>query len=173
MAVARGDEYLWGRDILVAPVTEKGATSRRLYLPHGLWYDFWTEEQVEGGREVSRPVDLATMPLYVRAGAVLPLGPVKQYTGEKLEAPLAPSVYPGANGAFTLFEDDGFTFNYRKGEWMGIQMVWNDQRRLLTLRLAEESRMLPPLRRDIEARVVPSKATRSVAFEGHPVEVHL
>ncbi|HEX5439134.1 MAG TPA: TIM-barrel domain-containing protein, partial [Gemmatimonadaceae bacterium] len=98
-AVARGDEYLWGRDILVAPVTEAGAASRRLYLPRGAWYDFWTEQKADGGREVARPVDLATMPLYVRAGAIIPLGPVKQYTAERVDGPLSLVVYPGADGA--------------------------------------------------------------------------
>ena len=77
---ARGDEFLWGPNILVAPVTEKGATSRRLYLPRGRWYDFWTGESFEGGREISRAVDLATIPLYVRAGTILPMGPVRQST---------------------------------------------------------------------------------------------
>lgn len=170
-AVARGDEYLWGRDILVAPVTEKGATSRRLYLPRGIWYDFWTEEKIVGGREIDRPVDLATMPLYVRAGAILPLGPVRQYTTEKVDAPLTLLIYPSANGDFTLYEDDGITFNYRKGEWMGIQMAWNDRRRRLTLRLAEGSRMLPPLRRNIEVRMAGETVTRKVVFEGRTVEV--
>jgi alpha-glucosidase (family GH31 glycosyl hydrolase) len=73
-AVARGDQYLWGRDILVAPVVEKGATSRKLYLPRGVWFDFWTDEKTTGGREIDRAVDLATMPLYVRAGAIIPMG---------------------------------------------------------------------------------------------------
>src|SRR5437899_12364231 len=86
--VDRGDEYLLCRDILVAPVTEKGATSRKLYLPRGVWYDFWTEQRIEGSREIERPVDLATTPLYVRAGAIVPLGPIKQYTSESVEAPL-------------------------------------------------------------------------------------
>ena len=170
-AVARGDEFLWGRDMLVAPVTEKGATSRKLYLPRGGWYDFWTDEKVEGGREVSKPVDLATTPLYVRAGAIIPMGPVKQYTAEKVDGPLTLQIYPGANAAFTLYEDDGHTFNFRKGEWMGIEMAWNDSRRRLTLRLAQGSRMLAPARRNIEVRIVPDKATKAVVFEGRPVEV--
>src|SRR5262249_53301269 len=87
-SVERGDEYLWGRDILVAPVTEKGAKSRRLYLPPGRWYDLWTEEVLQGGRETTRAVDLATMPLYVQAGSIIPFGPVKQYTSEKVSGPL-------------------------------------------------------------------------------------
>jgi alpha-glucosidase (family GH31 glycosyl hydrolase) len=171
MAAARGDQYLWGRDLLVAPVTEKGAGSRRLYLPRGLWYDFWTEEKVEGGREIERPVDLATMPLYARAGSIIPFGPLKEYTSQKVDGPLVLNIYPGADAAFTLYEDDGATFDYRRGEWMKLQMAWNESRRLLTLRLARGSRMLPPSKREIEVRIVPEKTTRKIAFEGRPVEL--
>ena len=171
VAVSRGDEYLWGRDMLVAPVTEKGATSRKLYLPRGVWYDFWTEEKIEGGREIARAVDLTTMPLYARAGAIIPLGPVKQYTSEKVDGPLTLQIYPGANGNFFLYEDDGSTFNYHRGEWMGIQMAWNDHSRQLTLRLAEGSRMLPQLRRKIEVRIVTEKTMRAIVFEGRPVQL--
>jgi alpha-glucosidase (family GH31 glycosyl hydrolase) len=80
-------QYLWGRDLLVAPVVEKGARNRRVYLPRGVWFDFWTEERVEGGREIERRVDLQTMPLYVRAGAVIPLDPIRQYSSEPVDAP--------------------------------------------------------------------------------------
>jgi alpha-glucosidase len=170
-AVARGDQYLWGRDILVAPVVEKGAAERRLYLPRAHWYDFWTEEKIEGGREVSKAVDLSTMPLYVRAGSIIPMGPVKQYAAEKIDGPLTLLIYPGANAASTLYEDDGATFNYRRGEFMRIEMIWNDSRRSLTLRLAKGSRTLPPIKRNIEVRVVGEKAVRAIAFEGRPVEV--
>jgi alpha-glucosidase/alpha-D-xyloside xylohydrolase len=172
-AVARGDEYLWGRDMLVAPVTEKGASSRRLYLPRGVWYDFWTEEKLEGGREIVRPVDLSTMPLYVRAGAILPMGPVKQYVEEKVAGPLALSVYPGASGEFTVYEDDGKSFAYRNGEWMGLRASWDDQRRSLTVRLAEGSRMLAPERREIELRLAPGAAAKTVVFEGRPLVAEL
>jgi alpha-glucosidase (family GH31 glycosyl hydrolase) len=105
---------MWGRDMLVAPVVEKGATSRKLYLPKGKWIDFWTEEIVEGGREITRAVDLATTPLYVRAGAVIPMGPVKQYTGQPSNEPLTLVAYAGANGGGSLYEDDGATLNYRR-----------------------------------------------------------
>ncbi|HEV2222765.1 MAG TPA: TIM-barrel domain-containing protein [Candidatus Acidoferrales bacterium] len=169
VAVARDDEYLWGRDVLVAPVFEKGATSRRVYLPRGSWYDFWTGERTEGGREIARDVDLETMPLYVRAGAILPLGPVKQYTDEKVDGPLSVTIYPGADGSFSLYEDDGKSFNYRKGDWMGMKMVWNDSRRILSLHLAEGSRILPPARRQIEVKL--EQATRHIVFEGRPIQV--
>jgi alpha-glucosidase/alpha-D-xyloside xylohydrolase len=171
-AVARGDEYLWGRDVLVAPVVEQGATSRTMYLPKGDWYDFWTGERMDGGREVTRKVDLETMPLYVRAGAILPMGPVKQYTGEHIDAPMELTVHRGADGTFLLYEDDGGSFDYRKGEWTGIQMAWNDARRTLSLRLAAGSRMIgPPLR--ISAGVVGSTTRREVTFTGRPLEVML
>lgn len=166
-AVARGDQYLWGRDILVAPVVEQGAASRALYLPHGNWYDFWTGERVEGGHEIRRPVDLETTPLYVRAGAILPLGPVKQYTEEPVDQPTELRIHPGADGSFLLYDDDGRTFDYRKGAWMGIRMAWSDQRRTLDLRLEPGSRLLG--RRDFTVRL--EEQTRPVKFEGQPVQV--
>jgi len=170
-AVARQDEYLWGRDVLVAPVVEQGATSRKIYLPHGAWFDFWTGERVQGGAEISREVDLETTPLYVRAGAILPLGPAKQYVEHKVDEPLSISIYPGADASFLLYEDDGSSFDYRKGKWMGVHMVWHDTRRVLKLSLASGSRILPPLRRNIEVKL--GQSTRAAVFDGHPVEVSL
>ena len=172
-ATARGDQYLWGRDLLVSPVVEKGATSRRLYLPRGEWFDFWTEERIGGGREIDRPVDLATMPLHVRAGALLPFGPVKQYADQVIDRPLSLVVYPGANGEFTLYEDDGRTFNYRRGEWMGLEMRWRDAEKRLTLQLAPGARMMPPLRREIDVRIAGDKSSRQMVFTGRPVTANL
>ncbi len=168
-AVACGDQYMWGTNMLVAPIVEKDAVSRRVYLPAGGWYDFWTQERLEGAREISRNVDLETIPLYIRAGSILPLGPVKQFTGEKVEQPLSLSIYPGADASFLLYEDDGSSFNYRKGEWMGIQMDWHESDRTLTLRLAAGSRMMPPLRRDLKVTV--GQEARAVVFDGRPLKV--
>jgi alpha-glucosidase (family GH31 glycosyl hydrolase) len=168
-AVECGDEYLWGRSVLVAPIVEKGATTRKVYLPRGGWYDFWTGERIEGGREISRAIDLETMPLYVRAGSILPLGPVKQFTAEKIDEPLSISIFPGADASFLLYEDDGASFNYRKGEWTGIQMTWDDARRTLGLQLAPGSRMLSPEPRVFALKL--AEVTHSVTFKGKPVEV--
>jgi len=170
-AVACPDEYLWGRDIVVAPVVEKDASSRRIYLPRGAWYDFWTSERLEGGREFLRPVDLETIPLYVRAGTILPLGPVKQYTGEQVDQPLSISLYPGADASFLLYEDDGRSFNYRKGEWMGLRLNWNDGQRSLKLSLEPGSRLLPPLRRNLEVKLLDVK--KDITFDGRPIEIRL
>lgn len=171
LAVARGDEYLWGRDVLVAPVVEPGATSRDLYLPRGVWYDFWTGERIEGGKQISRAVDLETIPLYVRAGSIVPFGPIKQHVAETSDLPLSIAIYPGRDQSFLLYEDDGKSFNYRKGEWMGIRMTWNDQQRRLALALVEGSRMLPPVARPIEVKL--EGKARQVEFRGHSLEVQL
>ena len=172
-AVARGDQFLWGPDLLVSPVVEKGATTRRLYLPRGSWFDFWTEERVAGGREIDRAVDLETMPLHVRAGAILPMGPIKQYVDEPVDAPLSVTLYPGADGAFTLYEDDGKTFAHKKGDFMRLAMTWNDAAGRFSVRLAPGSRMRPPARRTLEVRLAGSTRSRPLVFEGKPVELPL
>jgi alpha-glucosidase (family GH31 glycosyl hydrolase) len=172
-AVSRGDQYLYGRDVLVAPVVEKGATSRTIYLPHGAWYDLWNREKLEGGREITRKVDLETIPVYVRAGAVIPMGPVKQYTAEKVDGPLEIWVHPGADGAFSLYEDDGTSFDFRKGEFMRMNIAWNDRQRRLSMRLANGSKMLAPAKRNIVVRVAGESVTREAVFEGRPIEVKL
>jgi alpha-glucosidase/alpha-D-xyloside xylohydrolase len=172
-AVARGDQYLWGRDILVAPVVEKGAASRGVYLPAGRWFDFWTEEARDGGREIGRAVDLGTLPLFVRAGAIVPMGPVKQYTSEIVDGPLTVTVFPGADGAFTMYEDDGQTFGYRRGDWMGVDLRWMEATRRLTLTRASGSRMRAPASRPISVRVAGTSATRDITFTGAPLEVRV
>jgi alpha-glucosidase/alpha-D-xyloside xylohydrolase len=170
-AVACPDQFLWGRDILVAPVVEKEATTRTVYLPRGTWYDFWTGEKFDGGRQIERSVDLSTLPLFTRAGAILPLGPVKQYTSEKVDAPTQVTIYPGADGSFLLYEDDGISFDYRKGAWMGMELNWADARRTLTLRLAPRSRMLPPAHRKFEVRV--ENSSRTIVFDGKPLDISM
>jgi alpha-glucosidase/alpha-D-xyloside xylohydrolase len=172
-AVVRGDQFLWGRDILVSPVVEKGATSRRLYLPRARWIDFWTEEKVDGGREIDRPVDLQTIPLHVRAGAVIPFGPVKQHVDEKVDGPLSLVVYPGADGVSTMYEDDGRSFEYKKGQFMRIEMAWRDADRRLSLRLAPRSRLLAPPKRAMEIRIAGETRTKTVHFGGTPIVVDL
>jgi alpha-glucosidase (family GH31 glycosyl hydrolase) len=122
---------------------------------------------MEGGREITRKVDLETMPLYIRAGAILPMDPVKQYTDEKVDGPLTVQIHPGADGNFLLYEDDGKTFNFRRGEWMGMDMAWSDARKTLTVRLATGSRLLGKRNLEVKAGGV----TKSAVFEGRPVTV--
>jgi alpha-glucosidase (family GH31 glycosyl hydrolase) len=91
-----------GRDLLIAPVFEKGAASRAVYLPAGTWYDWWTHATHAGGGTVTRAVDLATMPIFVRAGAIIPLDPVRQYTSQVVGEPTTLRVYRGVDGQYTL-----------------------------------------------------------------------
>jgi len=144
-----------------------------VYLPRGDWFDFWTSERVAGGREIDRPVDLSIVPIYLRAGAVLPMGPVKQYVDEPVDEPLTLVVYPGANGSSSLYEDDGKSFAYRQGEWMRLAVSWNDARRELALRLAPGSKMLPPNPRRINVRLAGLTQAKTVVFTGRPVSVRM
>jgi alpha-glucosidase/alpha-D-xyloside xylohydrolase len=137
------DAYLFGSNMLVAPIFEKGATKRTLNLPAGTWWDFWTAQRIEGGRNVTLEAALDSMPLLVRAGAILPTGPVKQYAEQPSKEPVTLTVYPGADGAFTFYDDDGLTFAYEDGDYQEIAMRWDDARRTLTLRHSKGARTQP------------------------------
>jgi alpha-glucosidase (family GH31 glycosyl hydrolase) len=113
------------------------------------------------------------MPLHVRAGAMLPLGPVKQYVEEPVTAPLHVIIFPGADGTCSQYEDDGRTFDYRKGAWMRLAMTWTDASRVLSIQLAPGSRFLPPAQRVIELRVAGEVTSRIVTFDGKALEVRL
>lgn len=167
-ASARTDEYLWGSDMLIAPVTKKAATERTLYLPRGQWYDFWTGASIRGGREVTHPVDLATIPIYVRAGAILPTGPVKQYTAEKVPGPLTLTIYPGADGHILLYDDDGETFNFRKGQYTTVSVDWNDHARRLTITPEHGSQTWNELTRSLVVKQVTGGAARKITLSDKP-----
>jgi len=128
-----GDQFLLGPAILVNPVTEPGATARHLYLPTAKWYDFWTGATIQGGRALDAPSPIDRMPLYVRAGSILPLGPDVEYATEKPANPIEVRVYRGANGAFTLYEDENDTYNYEKGAYSTILFSWDDATHTLTM----------------------------------------
>ena len=129
-----GDQFMFGPSILVNPVTEEGAKARSLFLPPApAWYDFWTGSKTVGDQriEVSAPLD--RIPLYVKAGAILPLGPEIEYAGEKPDAPIEIRVYRGADGCFTLYEDSGDTYAYEKGMHSEIPIRWSEQAGQLTI----------------------------------------
>jgi len=128
-----GDQFLFGPAILVNPVTEPGAATRPLYLPNAKWYDFWTGAAIQGGRWMDAPTTIDHMPLYVRAGSILPLGPDVEYASQKSADPIELRVYRGANGAFTLYEDENDTYDYEKGVYATIPFSWNDFNNTLTI----------------------------------------
>ncbi len=129
-----GDEFMFGPALLVTPVTRAGATSRNVYLPPAArWYDFWTGASLKGEQNVVTAAPLETMPLYVRAGSILTMGPELQYTAEKPADPIELRIYRGADGAFTLYEDEGDGYAYEKGAYSTIHLTWNDTKRELAI----------------------------------------
>ena len=110
-----GSQYLWGDDLLVAPVTRRGATQWTVYLPQGEWHDFWTHERFSGPAGVTIEAPLPRAPLFVRGGAIVPLGPVPQYAGEQPLTEITLLTYARGSSSFTLYEDDGETNAYRDG----------------------------------------------------------
>ena len=147
------DEYMFGKAFLVAPITHYKARSRQVYLPNlspdpssvasakeealakkdgALWYDFWTGRQVKPG-SLDAPAPYDAIPLFVRAGSIIPFGPELQYIGEKPQDPITLFLYAGADGDFTLYEDDGLTYGYEKGAYSEIPIHWDDEGKTLTL----------------------------------------
>ena len=126
------DEYMFGPAFLVAPVTEQGATRREVYLPAGAdWFNYWTNERIHGGQTVIAQAPIDTIPLFVRAGSIVPLGSQVSSTHDK-QSIAKVRVYPGANSAFTLFSDDGTTYAYENGGGSITQLRWDDASGKLT-----------------------------------------
>jgi len=111
------DEFMIGSDLLVAPVVKPDVTRRLVYLPKGSWYDYWTNKKYEGGTMISADAPLETVPMFVRAGAIIPTAPEMNYIGEKPQDPITFNIYPDDAGsaATTLYEDDGVSNAYRQG----------------------------------------------------------
>jgi alpha-glucosidase/alpha-D-xyloside xylohydrolase len=170
-AVGRGDEYLWGRDLLVAPVVTKGATAREVYLPAGEWFDWWTGEKLQGGRTVRRPVDLATLPLYARAGAIVPVDPVRQYVGQPVDGPTTLHIYRGSDGRFTLYDDDGRSLAYLDGQGSWTNLTWHDRERRLVLDPDARTAASGEKGRVLDVLILPEKVRRRVTFTGTRLEV--
>jgi len=121
-----GDEYMFGPAFLVAPVTEQGATSRAVYLPAGTdWYNYWTNECVHGGQTIKVDAPIDTLPLFVRAGSILPLGEPIDNT-QQVQKIVKVRVYAGASGDFILYQDDGKTYAYEKGDSSITHLHWDD-----------------------------------------------
>jgi alpha-D-xyloside xylohydrolase len=133
-ALAQTDEYMFGKALLVAPVVEQGATSRNVYLPgKAPWFDFWTGQRLAAGQSVQAPAPLDRIPVYARAGSIIPLGPVKAYADARPDGPIEVRVYPGADGRFALYDDSGDGFGYKRGEYGLVHFAWNDRSRTLLI----------------------------------------
>jgi alpha-D-xyloside xylohydrolase len=134
------DQFLFGPALLASPVTAYQVRSRPVHLPPAAaWYNFWTGAALPGGQTVDAPAPYDAMPLHVRAGSIVPAGPDLQYTDEKPADPITLYVYAGADGAFTLYEDDGLSYGYEKGAFARIPLRWSEARGALTIGAREGS----------------------------------
>jgi alpha-glucosidase (family GH31 glycosyl hydrolase) len=165
IAVRTADQYLWGANLMIAPVYQKGSLSRNVYLPPGEWYDWWTNEKQIGGRNIAREVDLSIMPIYVRAGTILPLDPVRQYTGEKKDEPLVIRIYPGENAGYTLYEDDGSSLKYQSGDYKVTRFSWDDQTKTLTITPRKISSELAVKPKKLLIELVPGREVKTVNYQ--------
>ncbi len=197
------DEYLFGRNLLVKPVTsplytwkdadkkghtiypdvKQAAAPVDVYLPQGnQWYDFWDNAVYDGGQTVQRPCPIDIIPVYVKAGTILPFGPEVQYSNEKAWDDLEIRVYPGANGEFTLYEDEGDNYNYEKGRFTEIQFTWDDSSK--TLGIAPRKGSFKGMLQERSFRIVlvkpnsgkgnqPMKETQTVRYTGQAMQVQL
>lgn len=146
------DEYMFG-PLLVAPVTRKGASDRTVYLPgETAWYDFWTGKTFKGKSNIVAHAPLDNLPLYVRAGTILPLGPVVSHAEAQSGKPIELRIYRGANGAFTLYDDSGNGWGYEKGQRALVPISWNDATQTLTLGARQGK--FPGMRETREFRIV-------------------
>jgi alpha-D-xyloside xylohydrolase len=128
------NQFMFGPALLVSPVTTYKARSRSVYLPKtGGWYDFWNGAALTGGQTIEAPAPYESMPVYVKAGSIIPSGPEIQFTNEKAADPITLFVYTGANGLFTLYEDEGVNYNYEHGAFTKIPIQWNEAARTLTI----------------------------------------
>jgi alpha-D-xyloside xylohydrolase len=159
-AVSQPYEYMFGQSLLVAPVTEFGVTDWKVYLPKGSkWYNFWSEKSFDGGQEVKADAPLNRIPLFVKAGSIIPFGPIVQSTNEKKWDKLEIRIYEGADGNFTLYEDEGDNYNYEKGKYVTITFKWNDLKK--TLSISEQKGTFKGMLTERKFNVVKVKSNQS------------
>lgn len=176
------DEFMFGPAFLVCPVTrpmyyDKGSVAlqgvekaRAVYLPKGAdWVDFWSGKKYRGGRDVKADAPIDKIPLFVRQGSIVPMGPVVQHTGELPGKELTIVVYPGRDAVFTLYEDEGDNYGYEQGRFSTVRMEWDDSRGVLSVGQREGS--FPGMEESRKFRVVLGGSADEVFREGAGVEV--
>jgi alpha-D-xyloside xylohydrolase len=164
-----GDQFMFGPAILVSPVLQPDAARRTLYLPDSpAWYDFWTGTAQKGGREIIADAPLDRIPLYVRAGSIIPLGPDIEYTNEKPQGAIEIRIYKGADGAFDLYEDAGDGYDYEKGAHSVIPLRWLEHTK--TLQIGDRKGEYPGMHADVRFNIVWVSAGHgeSGALAGNP-----
>jgi len=165
-----GDQYMFGPSLLAAPVYEYKARSRNVYFPKGTgWYDFYTGDYTEGGQQVIVDAPYERMPLFVKAGSIIPIGPEIQYTSEKPDAPVTLHVYGGADASFVLYEDEGTNYNYEKGNYSQIPVTYNETSHSLTIGQREGTFEGMVQKRTFH--IVMINKDKKIGFDTHPAAV--
>jgi alpha-D-xyloside xylohydrolase len=166
------DQYMFGPAFLVAPVTQFGARSRPVYLPAGsLWYDLYSGRSVSGGRTIEAAAPYERMPLFVRAGSIVPTGPAIQHTGQGKDGPITLHVYTGADGSFSLYEDDGVSRDYLKRAWSRVPLRYDEETGKLTIGARQGSFAGMAKSRTIHVRWVGPNRPQPLDFEQSEVTV--
>jgi alpha-D-xyloside xylohydrolase len=179
-----GDEFMFGPAILVNPVLKADATRREVYLPAApVWYDFWTGESVKGGQEIEASAPLDRMPLFVRAGSIVPMGPEIEYATQAPAGTIEIRIYRGADGSFDLYEDAGDGYGYEQGQHSVIPLHWDDASSTLTIGSREGS--FPEIVKQRKFRVVlvgkakgagegiAARANAEISYDGKEVKTAL
>ena len=168
-------EYMFGPAFLVAPVLDAGVTQAHVYAPQskGGWFDWWSGKQIAPGTEAVLDAPLGKIPLLVRAGSIIPFGPVQQYVKQKPDLPLELRIYPGADGHFALYNDDGLTYQYEQGQRSQIRMAWNDKTHTLTLDAGQGTYPDMPSRQQFHVRLLRGGqwSEKDVIYNGQPLRV--
>jgi alpha-D-xyloside xylohydrolase len=161
---------MFGPAFLVCPVTQYKARRRAVLLPAGTdWYDFWTGWRFTGGQTVNADAPYDRIPIFVRAGSIIPMGPDQQYVGEIPARLITLQTYPGADGDFSLYEDDGGTYDYERGAFSRIDLHWDDSAGVFTIG-ARQGEFPGMLRERTFALAAAAKAVR---YDGNPIQVRM
>ncbi len=166
------DQFMFGESMLISPVVEYKARTRELYLPSGEWYNMWNGERVKGGRRFTAMAELGQMPIYIKAGAIIPYGAKIQYATEPTKKPITLRVYPGADGEFELYFDDNTTYDYEQGKYSTIIIRWDDSQGRLTLKSGVDGYVdfaSNPIAFNLE--FVGSNRKGQIVFNGREVEL--
>ena len=168
-------EYMFGPDFLVAPVLEAGARQWPVYAPKtpGGWYNFWTSTPVVAGTTTAIDAPMEHIPVLVRAGSILPMGPVEQYASERAPANLEIRIYPGSNGDFTLYEDEGTNYHYEQGLRSTIHFHWNDKNRQLTISKRDGHFLGMLQARRFHLAAIGSRVSPTVEYSGQALTLRL
>lgn len=170
-----GDQYMWGSSMLIAPVYEKNARNRKVYLPEGKWYDWWDNKEFSGGKYIQCKVDLDIMPVFIRSGAIIPFDPPRQYTSQHVDEPLEIRIYTGSDGLYILYEDDGISLDYLKNKNTTItEFRWDEKNKALTIKPNGNSvSKTGSVERKFRLILLPSGEEKLISYNGQKISIKL